>query len=89
VAAKLAARAGDFAHAERLAHAALDLLVDTDVLNNQATCLLALGEVLTLSGRPAEAASAFQEALELFERKGNLVAASKTRLRVTGKTESP
>jgi Flp pilus assembly protein TadD len=85
VEAKLTARTGDFAGAERLARAAVELLVDTDALNHQAACLLSLGEVLSLAGRSGEAAIAFEQASELFERKGNVVAARKTRTM----TESP
>jgi tetratricopeptide (TPR) repeat protein len=85
VEAKLTAYEGDFAGAERLARAAYELLADTDALNHQAACLVSLGEVLSLADRPSEAVIAFERASELFEQKGNVVAARKTR----PMTESP
>jgi DNA-binding SARP family transcriptional activator len=79
VAAKLAARKGDHGRAEQLVREALALLATTDVLNHQAACLLDLREVLTLDGRVEEARSASEEALALYERKGNIAAAKQTR----------
>jgi hypothetical protein len=35
--------------------------------------------VMTFAGRPDEAAAALQEALELYQRKGNVVAAAAAR----------
>jgi tetratricopeptide (TPR) repeat protein len=87
--AKLAARSGEFERAEALARDALGLLDDGDTLNERAMCLLDLGEVLALAGRPAEAAAAFGQALDLFERKGNVVAADQTRVLLAETTESP
>ncbi len=89
VAAKLAARAGEFDRAEQLAREAVGLLADTDVLHERGRCSLDLAEVLTLAGRPEEAATALQEALDLFERKGNVVAAEQTRVLLAETTESP
>jgi hypothetical protein len=45
--------------------------------------------VLTLAGRPAEAATALREALALFEQKGSVVAAEQTRALLAETTESP
>src|SRR5262249_31600495 len=44
-----------------------------------ATALLALAEVLTLTGKPADAVPAVEEALALYEAKGNLVMADRAR----------
>jgi hypothetical protein len=40
---------------------------------------LDLGEVLRVGGRRDEAVSVLEEALSLYERKGNIAAAAKTR----------
>jgi hypothetical protein len=45
----------------------------------RADVLLALAEVLRLCGRASEAAAAAKHALELFEQKGNIVAAETAR----------
>ncbi len=41
-----------------------------------------LAEVLSLAGRPKEAAEALERALERYERKGNVVMAGRTRDRL-------
>ena len=89
VAAKLAARAGESDRAELLAREAVGLLADTDALHERGRCSLDLAEVLTLSGRPAEAATALRDALALFEQKGSVVAAEQTRALLAETTESP
>jgi hypothetical protein len=38
-----------------------------------------LGEVLELSGRPTDAAASVREAIDLFERKGDMVSAAKAK----------
>jgi len=64
------------AEAERLARAAVAMAEQTDMLNMRATALVDLAEVLRLDGRAAEAAPLASEAIALYERKGNLVAAA-------------
>jgi hypothetical protein len=49
----------------------------THFLGFHADALLVLAEVLRLAGRPAEATPAVEEALALYELKGNLVSAAK------------
>jgi Flp pilus assembly protein TadD len=49
------------------------------VLGLQAECQLALGAVLRAAGRDPEARAAFEQALELLDRKGNLVLARRVR----------
>jgi tetratricopeptide (TPR) repeat protein len=79
VKAKLLARGGAVTDAEALARQAAELLKSTDALDLHATALLDLAEVLSTLGRPGEALAATVEGLELFERKGNEVAAARAR----------
>jgi DNA-binding SARP family transcriptional activator/predicted ATPase len=88
VGAKLAARDGDVERAETLACEAVEFLAGTDALNIRAACLLDLAEVLTLAKRSAEGAAAIQEAVKLYEKKGNVVAAARARSLVIETTES-
>jgi hypothetical protein len=60
----------------------LELAAQTDDLNDHAKALADLAEVLELAGRREEAAAALGQALELYERKGNLVMAERTRARL-------
>jgi tetratricopeptide (TPR) repeat protein len=75
--AKILARRGETAEAERLARAACALAQPTDSLNARARCRLALAEVLRRAGSIEEASVHVQEALQLYERKGNVVAAKR------------
>jgi DNA-binding SARP family transcriptional activator len=77
--AKVSARKGALEEAESLARSALDVVGQTDALNHHAKVLLDLAEVLRLAHRPDEAAGAVEDALTLYERKGNIVAARATR----------
>jgi tetratricopeptide (TPR) repeat protein len=79
VRAKLAAQGGELARAEALAREAVGLVQQTDYLLFHAGALLDLAEVLRLAGRPEEAEAPRAEAIRLFERKGNIVAARKAR----------
>jgi tetratricopeptide (TPR) repeat protein len=79
VRAKLAARAGRGAEAEALAREAVGLFAATDMVNDQAHAAESLGEVLSQTGSNGEAASQFERAVELYESKGNLVAAGRAR----------
>jgi len=83
VRAKLAAREGKFESAETLAREAAALLEHSDALDPRGKTLLDLAEVLALVGRREEAADEARRALELFETKGNLVAAEWARARVS------
>jgi class 3 adenylate cyclase/tetratricopeptide (TPR) repeat protein len=80
--AKVLARRGEHAEAERLAREALAIGEETDLLNDVADMHADLGEVLALAGRADEAAAAFAEALARYERKENLVMAERTRARL-------
>jgi class 3 adenylate cyclase/tetratricopeptide (TPR) repeat protein len=74
VRAKLLARRGDVEEAERLAREATALAARTDFVTDRAQAAADLAEILRLVGRPKEAAAALQEALRLYEEKGNVAA---------------
>jgi tetratricopeptide (TPR) repeat protein len=80
--AKLLARQGRGDEAESLAREAVDLAAKTDLLTHHGEAFLDLAEVLELDGHPAEAETAFRAGLRLFERKGDLVSAERTRMRL-------
>jgi tetratricopeptide (TPR) repeat protein len=89
VRAKLLARGGQHADAARLAREAVGLGEETDMLNWHANALTDLAEVYVLAGRPEDGRAQLEQALALFERKGNLVSAANARsalaeLRQTG-----
>jgi tetratricopeptide (TPR) repeat protein len=80
--AKVLARRGEHAEAERLAREAVMIADGTGFLNGQADAYADLSEVLVLAGRADEAVQALREALERYERKENLVVAERTRSRL-------
>ncbi len=73
------ARRGECQVGEALARQAVALSRDSDYVNFRAPALLALAEVLTLAEKPTEAAPAVEEALALYEEKGNVVMAERAR----------
>jgi tetratricopeptide (TPR) repeat protein len=80
VSAKLRARQGEFAEAERLAREAVELCRRADdPIDDQANALMDLGHVLRMAGNHDEAAREAGHALALYEQKGNLVAAAAAR----------
>jgi tetratricopeptide (TPR) repeat protein len=70
--AKLLARHAQLNEAEVVAREAVALAAETEYVDLRGDSLLALGEVLRLAGRLDEAAEAMQEALDLWEAKGNM-----------------
>jgi tetratricopeptide (TPR) repeat protein len=74
VRAKLLARRGDFEDAERVAREAVEIAARTDHLNLRGQCAADLAEVLLRAGKPEESAAARQQAVRLFEQKGNVAA---------------
>ena len=82
VRAKVLARRGEHAEAERLAREAVAICDETDMLDAQGDVYADLGEVLLLAGKPDEAATALEQALERYERKGNVVSAQRARARL-------
>jgi tetratricopeptide (TPR) repeat protein len=79
VRAKLLARGGELEEAERLAREATARAALTDLLDDHAQALADLAEVLRLGGRREESAKALDEAIHLYEQKGNVVAAGTLR----------
>jgi tetratricopeptide (TPR) repeat protein len=65
--------------AEALAREATALAAETDDVNMRADALLDLAEVLRAAGRATEGAPYVRQALDLFDSKGNEVAAARTR----------
>ena len=70
------------AEAVRLAREAVAIGAKTDHLNAQGDANADLAEVLMLSGKADEAAAALEQALDRYERKGNLVMARRMRDRL-------
>jgi class 3 adenylate cyclase/tetratricopeptide (TPR) repeat protein len=79
VMAKVLARRGEYAEAERIAREAVATGEETDMLDSQGDAYADLAEVLSLADRPKEASGALEQALARYERKGNLVMAGRTR----------
>jgi hypothetical protein len=70
--ARILADRGHHRKAEALARSAADLAAQTDLLNHRADIMLELPHVLAAAGQAAEARSAAAQALDLYQRKGNL-----------------
>jgi tetratricopeptide (TPR) repeat protein len=77
--AKAIARKGDLESADELAREAVSFAAESDFLNDHADALLDQAEVLRLGDRRAEASSAVESAVALYEQKGNVVSAAKAR----------
>jgi class 3 adenylate cyclase/tetratricopeptide (TPR) repeat protein len=82
VRAKVLARRGENAEAERLAREAVAVCEATDMLDAQGDVYADLAEVLSLAGRPKDAVAALGQALGCYERKGNLVSTQRTQARL-------
>ncbi len=79
VLAKLAARSGDAETALETIAEAIARVDRTDFLFDRGTVYTDRGETLRLLGREDEARSAFDEAIRLFDQKGDLVSAARVR----------
>jgi tetratricopeptide (TPR) repeat protein len=79
---KVHARRDEHTEAQRLAREAVAIGDDTELLDTQADAYADLGEVLLLGGKHDEAVVALEQALERYERKGNLVSAQRARTRL-------
>ncbi len=77
VRAKVLARRGDLEEAERLAQEATTLAARTDFLILRAQAVADLAEVLRLAGRQEESRASLEEAVRLFEQKGNVAGAAR------------
>jgi class 3 adenylate cyclase/tetratricopeptide (TPR) repeat protein len=84
VRAKVLARRGEDAEAERLAREAVAIGEGTDSLIGQGDANADLADVLLFAGRRDEATDALRHALERYERKGPLVLARRTLERLDG-----
>ena len=79
VRAKAFAREGRLDEGEQLAREAVTLAEATDDIDFHGDALMALAEVFCLAERPGEAVPVIEEALRLYEQKGNVVSARKAR----------
>jgi ATP/maltotriose-dependent transcriptional regulator MalT len=79
VRAKAFARQGRVVEGERLAREAVRLAEGTDDINCHGDALMALAEVVRLAERPSEALPHIQQALNLYEQKGNVISAGRAR----------
>ena len=70
---------GQLADAETLARAAVSVIDQTDYIKFRGDARMSLAYVLRTAGRPEEAATVLREALELYERKGDVADASRAR----------
>lgn len=81
--ARVAAHRGDHEAAERLAREAVTIINQTDSPILQAAALSDLAHVLESSGQREDAAGALRDAIERYQRKGNIVMAKRLRERLT------
>jgi class 3 adenylate cyclase len=79
VEADVKAAAGAPADAEAIAEEAVRIARTTDMLNRQGATLLVLARVLRLQGRFEDALPLVEQSARVFDRKGNVVSASKAR----------
>src|SRR5262249_17223999 len=77
--ARILAGRGRFDEAVALASSAVELAAQTDQVNQHADALLDLARTLATSGRMTEAHAAATQALDLYQRKGNLPGARESR----------
>ncbi len=77
--ARVLAARGELREAEDLALEAVRIAEGTDWLFDQGQALWTLADVLEAAGRPDEARASFHEALERFERKGDVMDAARMR----------
>jgi len=82
--AKVLARRGQAQEAEALAREGVAIIEGTDYVLYHADALTDLAEVLRLQNRAGEAATAAEQAVRLYEQKGNVVAARKVQALLEG-----
>jgi class 3 adenylate cyclase/tetratricopeptide (TPR) repeat protein len=80
VRSKILAREGQLTDGVRLATEAVELARRTDYLDLRGIACLDLAEVLRRAGRGGDAIPVLQEAIEMFEQKGNVVMAVRARV---------
>jgi tetratricopeptide (TPR) repeat protein len=79
VLARLAAGRGDHVAADELSQSALDYAYRMDMPTVRGNALVARAQVLRASGRQDEASQALEQALHLYEQKGDLATAARIR----------
>jgi tetratricopeptide (TPR) repeat protein len=79
VLARIRAREGDATESKGLIDEAVAIVERTDFLFDRGTVQLDRAEVMELLGRDGEARAARERALEMFQEKGDLVSAARTR----------
>jgi class 3 adenylate cyclase/tetratricopeptide (TPR) repeat protein len=89
VRARVLARRGRHAKAEELAREAVFLAEETDMLNHHANALADLAEIYVAAGRGGEGRPHLEQALTLYEQKGNLVAVGRAGRRLTELSAGP
>jgi tetratricopeptide (TPR) repeat protein len=80
--AKVLAHQGDYERAEKLAREAVAMADATDHIESNARARCDLAEVLRLTDRVEEASAVLEEAIGLFERKGNVAGARNARAKI-------
>jgi tetratricopeptide (TPR) repeat protein len=88
VKAKVHARQGAHAEAERFAQEAVAIGERTEMLDAQGDAYADLAEVLSRAGRASDAAEALKQALARYEQKGNLVQAGRVRAQLAENVSS-
>ena len=86
--AKVLADRDEQSEAETLARAAVSVIDQTDYILWRGDARLSLAYVLRKGGRAREAATVLREALELYERKGDVADASKARAELEDESTS-
>jgi tetratricopeptide (TPR) repeat protein len=76
---KVMADRAELSQAETLARAAVSVIDRTEYVMSRGDARVSLAYVLRKAGRPEEAAAALREALEIYERKGDVADAAKAR----------
>jgi DNA-binding SARP family transcriptional activator/tetratricopeptide (TPR) repeat protein len=76
------AQRGELESAEALAVEAVEFASESDFLDSHADALMNLAELRVLAGRHQEAAAHAEEALRLYEQKGNVLSAERARSRL-------
>jgi tetratricopeptide (TPR) repeat protein len=88
VKAKVLARRGEAKAAEGLAREAISFVEQSDFLSAHAEALMDLAEILRVVGRPDEAHPVLEQALRLYEQKGNVVSVARARALLEGRSHA-